>query len=692
MFKNRKILILPLALLVFESKFYSTYAEELVLEKVVNSSKRDVKKKEFTSSVRIISAQELKENNIKSIFDLGVLVPSLKINQAGNQAYTSFSLRGVADGNHYIPSLIIYVDGVAQDPRLAPSLLNVKKIEILKGPQSSLYGKNSYSGVINIVTQSPKNTDNISGVVRHSSLGGSGLLNISSPLVKDKLYFRASLLNSEDKGNASRKEAENSIKNDNFSANLQYAPVNNPSNVSFTHSSVNKKSAGRYYQTATWRKGEDFITGLLDKSEIKSNQSALKASYDYDNYKLTYITSFQKSFTARNLVFKQNEDTKSTTQEIIMNYDSPNKLMSSVFGFYYSKDKFKRNSVSMTYYDGSSRIVTDGKTTVCPIKDSDQVTNCNNGYYYYTTPYISNIDTKSYSLYGETSYNVNSTTKLTVGGRIIKDKILLKARETSSGNNENLDASASYTSILPKVGLTYDWGDNVIQYATINRGYKVGGFQRTFSSQYGVYLFKPEYIVNYETGLRYETPNKDLSFDGSVYYNNMKNAQFYEGNPGAQTVVNKNSKSYGVDLNATIHKIKDIDFIVGVQYNKSFISDGSTKKQTPYAPVLSGNLGVRHYLDMSKFNVKGDLITNLNIFYTGKSYLDLANNFREDSYALVNLRTTYKTGGLVDVSLFANNIFDKTYRTYAGGTSPSEYMQIGKRRDIGIEFMFKHKF
>lgn len=607
MFKNRKILILPLALLVFESKFYSTYAEELVLEKVVNYSKRDVKKEEFTSGVRIISAQELKENNIKDISDLGILVPSLKINQSGNQAYTSFSLRGVADDNHYIPSLIIYVDGVAQDPRLAPSLLNVKKIEILKGPQSSLYGKNSYSGVINIVTQSPKNTDNISGVARYSSLGGSGLLNISSPLVKDKLYFGASLLNSEDKGNAGRTENKNSVKNDNFSVNLQYAPVNNPLNVSFTHSSVNKKSAGRYYKTNTWQKGEDFIPKLLDESETKSNQSALKASYNYDNYKLTYITSFQKSFISRNLGVQQDEDTKSTTQEIIMNYDSPNKLMSSVFGLYYSKDK-----------------------------------------------------------------------------------ILLKARETSSGNNENLDASASYTSFLPKVGLTYDWGDNVIQYATINRGYKVGGFRRTFTQEYKVSLFKPEYSVNYETGLRYETPNKDLSFDGSVYYNNMKNAQFYEGNPGAQTVVNKNSKSYGVDLNATIHKIKDIDFIVGVQYNKSFISDVLTKKQTPHTPLLSGNLGIRHYLDMSKFNVKGDLITNLNIFYTDKNYLDLANNFRNNSYALVNLRTTYKTGEPIDVSLFTNNIFDKAYMIYAGGTMPGEYIQFGKRRDVGIEFMFKH--
>lgn len=689
MFKNRKILILPFTLFVLNSNFYGAYAEELVLEKVVNSSKRDVKKEEFTSGVRIISAQELKENNIKDISDLGILVPSLKINQSGNQAYTSFSLRGVADANHYIPSLIIYVDGVAQDPRLAPSLINVKKIEILKGPQSSLYGKNSYSGVINIVTQSPKNTDNISGVARHSSLGGSGLLNISSPLVNDKLYFRASLLNSEDKSNAGRKEDRNGIKNDNFSVNLQYAPVNNPLNVSFTHSSINKKSAERYYNESTWRKGEDFIPGYLDKSKMKSNQSALKASYNYDNYKLTYITSFQKSLISRNLGIQQDEDTKSTTQEIIMNYDSPNKLISSVFGVYYSKDKFKRDSVSLTYYDGSDRIVTDGQTTACAAKVSNHVTTCNQyNYYFNTTPHVANIDKKSYSLYGETSYNVNSATKLTVGGRIIKDKILLKARESSSNNNnENLDASTSYTSFLPKVGLTYDWGGNVIQYATVNRGYKVGGFQRTFVQDYKVSLFKPEYSVNYETGLRYETPNKDLSFDGSVYYNNMKNTQFYEGDPGAQVVVNKNSKSYGLDLNAKIHKIKDIDFIVGVQYNKSFISDGSTKKQTPHAPILSASLGARHYLDMSKFNVKGDLITNLNIFYTGKSYLDLANKTRENSYALVNLHTTYKTGGPIDVSLFANNIFDKAYRVYA-----SSVMQFGKRRDVGIEFMFKHKF
>ena len=77
------------------------------------------------------------------------------------------------------------------------------------------------------------------------------------------------------------------------------------------------------------------------------------------------------------MVIQQDEDTKSTTQEIIMNYDSPNKLMSSVFGFYYSKDKFKRDS-SHTYYDGSSRVVTDEETTKCAAKPSDHVTACSN--------------------------------------------------------------------------------------------------------------------------------------------------------------------------------------------------------------------------------------------------------------------------------------------------------------------------
>ena len=652
--------------LILQFGFASVGYASLVLDEAVHLSKHSVKKKEFTSSARIITAEELKNNNIKELSDLGRLVPSLKINKRSNDAYTSYSLRGMGDNDFYSPSLVIYVDGVAQDSTVAPSLINVKRIEILKGPQPSLYGKNSYSGVINIITNEPKNNSTVYAKTSISERGNVVDLNISQPLIEDKLYSMILIRKAEDSGTATKRSKEN----DSLSANLKYAPDNNPLNVSFSYTSHDKKFKEGFFNSSTWKEGKKPY--MYDTGKIQSRQSTLKASYDYSNYKLTSITSIQKRDMDRILVFKQNEGTKTTSQEIIVNYNSPDKLMSSVFGFYYSDDKFERDSISYTGGYGTS--------------EGRALANTEN-------PHVVNVDTKSYSLYGETSYTVNSAVKVTAGGRIIKDKVAFKAREFNEdlSHNENLDANTKFTSFLPKVGLTYDWGGNVTQYATISRGYKLGGFNRALVQQYTVNAYKPEYSVNYETGIRYDTPNKDFSFDGSLYYATMKNAHFFDGNPGSQILVNKNSKSYGLDLNATIRKVENVDFVVGVQYNKSFIDESARRKDAPVAPVFSGNFIARHYMDMSKFKLQGDLVTNLSVSYNGKSYLNLANTHSQSAYTLVNLRTTYKLG-ILSLSLFADNLFDKAYKAYANGTTSREYIQPGKRRNIGIELGYNYKF
>lgn len=149
---------------------------------VTVSAKRSVTLQDVSSGITVLSHEELESAGVRSVTDLGRVIPGFSADRRGNSAYTGLSLRGLAPLDYYTPSVVVYVDGVPQDASLMEqSLSNVERIEVLKGPQGTLYGKNAYAGVINIVTKKPGNT--MSGYVKTTvaKLGQGGEAHITSP-------------------------------------------------------------------------------------------------------------------------------------------------------------------------------------------------------------------------------------------------------------------------------------------------------------------------------------------------------------------------------------------------------------------------------------------------------------------------------------------------------------------------------
>jgi outer membrane receptor protein involved in Fe transport len=158
-FKN--LLFSALGLAVAATALPASAQEQGPLEEiVVTSAKREQTLQEIPVAVSVIRADELKQSQVSDIKDLQFLVPSLRIGQLQSSGNTNFFIRGFGNGANNAgiePSVGVFIDGVYRS-RSASALNdfpNLERIEVLRGPQSTLFGKNASAGVISVVTAKP---------------------------------------------------------------------------------------------------------------------------------------------------------------------------------------------------------------------------------------------------------------------------------------------------------------------------------------------------------------------------------------------------------------------------------------------------------------------------------------------------------------------------------------------------------
>ncbi len=136
-------------------------AEDTSADIIVTASKRAQTLQDTPISVAVASAQQIEQSQIRDLLDLQTLVPSLKVGQLQSSANTNFIIRGFGNGANNAgiePSVGVFIDGVYRSRSAAQigDLPNIERVEVLRGPQSTLFGKNASAGIISIITQEPK--------------------------------------------------------------------------------------------------------------------------------------------------------------------------------------------------------------------------------------------------------------------------------------------------------------------------------------------------------------------------------------------------------------------------------------------------------------------------------------------------------------------------------------------------------
>ena len=660
-------------------------------------------------SVVTFTAKSIEVKGITNIQTFSDQVPNVNFTTSQNVGNNFITVRGISHIRNGESPIAFVIDGVTlPDANLInQELFDLAMIEIVKGPQGALYGKNAIAGAINIVTKQP--TNNFSNKV---AVGyGSGNLykaNVSStgPLVKDKLFYR--IAGSYKKGdgvidNITLHKPVDFIEDVTLRGQLK-AKLSNKTTVTATGQVIDTKGGAVYYATPVT--GTNFAPDDFDNQEIKAGEfgkSSLKGAYGnlkvvtrFGKVKLTSSTTYNKSdrhhqgdldFQPADILRQlQDSNSKTFNQEIKVSSldNSDAKVSWDIGAFYQNSDKLLYTKVTADFGFFAPPFAPTG--TQSPLAVSD-----------FTNTY------KTIAAFGFLDYKVSDKFTISAGLRFDNDDIEQDNRTLNTKPNKK------DSELQPKLSLSLKATENMLLYANYGRGYRSGGFNQDntvrFNSDY-----KSEITNNYEFGVKNSYWNDRFVLNLSTYYIDFKNQQLYalvlDAGNGNIIIGNFNvpkSESYGFEADFKLRTSKYLDILASYGVSKSKIIKGTSTvstganeeidvsgKNTPLIPQDSYTLALE-----SNFNITKKIAFNSNVSLkgTGKIYWHEDNAAVSSSYSLLNARVGFTFNNTISLNLWGHNILDQDYiteffgQTFSNGGS--DLVWKGKPSTFGVDISFK---
>ncbi len=645
------------------------------------------------TSIGVVTGQQIGDYNIPTLqrsFDMLGNVRQFKTGDGNN----GFVIRGLnsegvtAPSGSSAPLISVIVDGAIQSTeatrRGARGIWDVEQIEVMRGPQSTIQGRNALAGAVVIKTNDPTYTP---GVIAEGQIGGSdyhmGAFVVNTPLVQDQVALRVA-------GQTLRQNNDITYSNpalnvlgedqlDQIRGKLLITPASMPGlRALFT---VNRTLDNPMQQTVT---GPDFFArqynvNLSAFPELRTaavNNYIADISYEFSpGVKLQSITALADTkirITGPNESMWFRNDTRDGedfSQDLRFSFDQPGSPLSGVLGFF--AGSFKNHIDSFA-------IIT--PIPLNPIQDA-----------------VFDFKDTSVAAYADLRYRFWDRWTLLGGGRLLRDKsernfVGMASEPFSPPVSLNEVSENSNTEFLPKFGLAYDLTTNQTIAGTVSKGYRKG-FSELPIGTTTINQVDPEFMWAYELAYRSKWWDDRLQLNANVFYYDYKDQQLAQETaiPG-QTFTQNVGKShlYGGEIEARVRPMDGLTLFASVGLLKTKFDEGTTfeqgalqnlaGKEFPEAPsvTVSGGGIWKH---QSGFFVSADVSYTDGYF----SPRDLSNNPLRyvDSFTLVNAQLGYETkhGTL---ALFARNLFDEQYLTAISTPGPTGSAAIGDGRVFGV--------
>lgn len=597
----------------------------------VTAQKTEENLRDVPVSVSVFNDLALEDLEIKNLGDLYNYIPNVSKTNAGVP-----SVRGISSNTGSL-AIGLYVDGVPATGTVGfMSMMNgVERVEVLRGPQGTLYGKNTLAGVINVITKKPGNEREGKvyaeiGEDNKYEIGGS----INTPIIQDKFYMGLT-------GRYYQKEGfvENTYLNDTANDDedffgklyLRLTPTDrlDIALISSTYQPDNGSTGSILVTDDNYLK---IRSDLKQYSNISQDIYALNISYQFDNFTLNSVTSYKEteidSFTdtdrTPDAIQYQKIDMpyKSWAQELRINGEKGK--LKWLAGLY--ADKFKKSG-------GFSRtFITKG----------------------FTYENYSDINQNTIGIFGHVDYQLTDRFSATFGLRYDDDH-----KEIDDFSNDEYD-EADYSAFSPKFALQYKLNDQVTTYATVAKGYKSGGFYMFAADGYPT-DYDQEILWNYEVGIKSVLMDNRLMLNAAVYYMDHSDMQALTTIEGGLGYISNaaSATSIGLELDSNFIINKNFSAFANLGISDSKFDEFSDAKgvyddnDKTYAPHYTYAVGL-------KYRGNGGLYASVDVTGYGKSYLDNANKYEMDAYELLNAKIGYEWEH-VDFYIYGKNILDEEY-------------------------------
>jgi iron complex outermembrane receptor protein len=709
---------------------------------IVTAQRRRERLEDVPASVAVVSGESLTNSGVSRFQDLGNVVPGVQIARTGTNVLPS--IRGISSGVVGIGqenNVAIYIDGFYQPDAFSinQDFANLADVQVLKGPQGTLYGRNATGGAILVNTLDPAKTFEARGTISYGSRNDlRGQAYITGPITENLAFGLAAYSRSNDGyihdlngfgsqallANPTLYESDDNrtapYRNRSIRAKLKWTPpggvsvtlgyshffIDDPRAIAYTlvgrsslvaatakftglPISYERDTSSLNFRPEHETRGDDFTLAVGVKlggfGEVTSRTSYLTRAnhqkYDFDG------TPFDAN---SNDVYSTR---RAFTQAIDASITASSSLNLLVGAFYYNEKSELQPQLAF------SRSTTTGATGL-PIVQ------------------IASLKTEALAGYADGTLSLTSRLSLTAGVRYSTEKKTV-TRENPVGRD--LIAAAGLLSTTRFDGVTarfiarYRVSDHGNIYASFSQGFKSG----TYATSGTASLVKPETINAYEIGYKQGGP---IRFEAAAFYYDYKDLQtgatiFVNGLSGQVLFNVPKATVYGAETNISISPIPGLNLRVGAAYTRARYDQFPNATGTGISAVTGLNItqtqdwtGLRlirspdwtavasadYTFDFAGGHAGIGATVNYTSEYTPSSDaifpLGTQNlRYLQTGFAMVNLQANWtEPSGKISVGVFVENAANKRYKIVSNGSSFGDYDIYNEPRSVGVRFSFRN--
>ncbi|NEX94787.1 TonB-dependent receptor [Caulobacter sp. 17J65-9] len=666
-------------------------------EVVVSARRRDERLQDVPVAVTALSEQTLQNLQAGDLGDIESAVPNLTLH-VGDASNAVVYIRGVGQIDSLAfadPGVGVYVDDVylgrAQGAFL--DVYDVARIEVLRGPQGTLYGRNTIGGAVKFVSQPMTDEFEGRGEVTVGDYGRrDAKASVNVPLVPGKLVAKAALAMAKRDG-----YAENTVDGsddgdkdllagrlafeyratDDLTFRLNFDASQDTPDTSRTPARATPVF-GVPASTDPFKVEADFN----DRNDLKTSGVSLVADWRVsDVLSLKSVTAYRR-----------------------MDYDTKLDLDATAFGFFGVYDDEAQNQVSQEFqatYTGDRLTAVGG---LYYFREHDLTYS---GLYgpdiALVTGSLNDQTNTSYAVYGQGSYALTDALSLTAGLRYTwESKDFARTQKFFDASTPfpvdygspgllvtDIDTSHDWSSLSPKLGVDYKVSDDVLAYVSVSRGFKSGGFDGRSNDADGARPYEPETMWAYEAGVKSVLFDHRLIANLAVFQNDYTDLQlssFVADSGGGFAALFTNAGKAtirGAELELTARPVEPLTLNAVIGYLDArydeYIGPGGldiSDQRTPVnAPKWSVRLGGTYRVELGE----GSLVLGADVSRRSKTYSTVSSSeiLAEDGYTLVDAFARYEApGDRWFLSLGGKNLTDERYITHGFDLSDSLGYQL----------------
>jgi len=691
---------------------FSALAAEPLTEIIVTAELLESNALALPNSVTVISDAAIEQRNAQHLEDLLALAPNINFNTGASRG-RFIQIRGIGERAEFqapiINSVGVLIDGIDfTGIATAASTLDVQQVEVLRGPQGTLYGANALAGLINVVSNQP--TDTFSGRVTAGleDFGGREISGVISGPTSENSGYRVALKHYQSDGFTEAvflgRDDTNNI--DETTARARYTTrVNDTLDLDFTlfvadiDNGYDAFSLANTRQTDTDQPGVDrqeTLAGTVKASYVISDEVKLEAALSRASSDLEY--SFDEDWS--NIFICDNTACDSD----LLGFDL----------FFSSFDQYTRNNDNTSVDVRLTSSASDSVRWLLGLYYRDQQTDLERVYTFLENDFISELDTTNAAIYGQSEFALSDRWSLTTGLRF-------ERREVDYNDNNGAIAAPEENLWGGRIALEYQADNGAFYYGLVSRGYKSGGFNLEGSLSLEEREFETETLINYELGFKQTFLQGRVRLQASVFLQDREDIQVDQSIvrsvasgenggtcPCSFTDLTLNAASgtnQGLEIEldwqandrlsvfATLglldtqfdeflsfdHILADRD--AGIAFNLA----GREQAQAPdYTWVVGGR-----YAFTSHWSLGGSIEAKDDFLFSD-------HEGRSQAYELLNLELAYSSDNW-SAAIYAKNLTDELVTTRGFGTfgndprefyALDEYNQFGAPRVVGVKASF----